>query len=487
MRVVHIRTVFASFLIIVILCMPVLPIQTSNDSATNGKKTFAVSQLSVIERFSDNLLLSTNDDNYPEHVEPTLTISDQGVLFVGWKNAYTPEGGGVRVSFTRSEDGGNSWTDPIDMPMIGGLQTRQSDPWLIWSNDVLYYAYLEFNLDNLSQITIAHSYDNGSSWTPVVASYGDYFADKETMTITENGTIYVAYDDVDTSSSEGPSTVRLTGSTDAGPTFRELSVIGEPDPGNLGPYITSNDDDLYVAYTYFMGVGGNIIFKKSVDGGISWSDGVFVNDDGNFSHFTIINDKPSKLTLPVIRFDNDGRMYILWSDTFDKDNGSFDVYLRYSDDFGATWSDRIRINPDIAGDQWEPDMDIDSEGRLHIVYYDERGRTYKTYYRMLEFTGDGRDNLVMTDPIPIATEYTSSDFSRPGDYCTIRVDQSGIPHVVWSDGRNDEMDIYYSHGQPLITTTTSPAQQPTNNLIVVSIIVIAFIAVIVIIYLKRVR
>ena len=48
--------------------------------------------------FSTNRLLSTNDNNYAHHVEVSMAISDEGTIFVGWKNSETHNGGGARVS-----------------------------------------------------------------------------------------------------------------------------------------------------------------------------------------------------------------------------------------------------------------------------------------------------------------------------------------------------------------------------------------------------
>jgi hypothetical protein len=109
-------------------------------------------------------------------------------------------------------------------------------------------------------------------------------------------------------------------------------------------------------------------------------------------------------------------------------------------------------------------MDIDSEGRLHLVYYDERDGFYRPYYRSLEFTGELRDEVLLSAPIAIADTNTSSDFTRPGDYFTIRVDPNNIPHIVWTDGRNDEMDIFYAHGvRPFPTTTTTQTNIHTTT------------------------
>jgi len=101
-------------------------------------------KFTVIE-FSENILLSTTDNAYPHHVETTLAVSANGTIFAGWKDSYSHNGGGARVSFSRSVDNGSTWTEPFYMPMFAG-QTGQSDPWLTWSDPskTLYYAYLEY-------------------------------------------------------------------------------------------------------------------------------------------------------------------------------------------------------------------------------------------------------------------------------------------------------------------------------------------------------
>jgi len=405
------------------------------------------------EGFSKNTLLSTDDSNWNHHVEPMVAISDSGTLFVGWKNANSHNGPGEHVSIVKSVDTGVSWTPPFDMPMYNGLDTRQSDPWLVWNNQSIYYAYIEWEpeyfqfltTDYLSQVTVAKSDGDITEWVTTSASNGSYFADKETMNIDDNGTIYVVYDDADVSTPEGNVTIRLTRSIDAGESFQEISVIGEPSDGHLAPYLTlNNESNIYIvsAWLDIINGGGNLYFTYSLDGGFTFENQSFVNSDGNYSFFGL-----GKATIPVIRLDQDERLYILWADTYENISHSIDVYLRYSDDFGATWSNRFQVNPTTQGDQWMPDMDIDPDGNLHIVYYDAPFHgNFMPYYCFVNFTGINRDNPQFNAPIAIASEETSGSFIRPGDYLTVRLDQQMIPHIVWTDGRNNEMDIYYAYG-----------------------------------------
>ncbi|MFW9853550.1 MAG: sialidase family protein [Candidatus Thorarchaeota archaeon] len=413
-----------------------------------------------INAFTTNILLSTEDMIYPAHVEPTLAISTNGTLFAGWKQAYSHNGEGVRVSFSKSIDGGITWSSPFDMPKFMGMNTGQSDPWLVWHNESLFYAYLEYELNRppataWSQITMARSQDYGKSWNPVTATYGEGFADKETIAISSSGVIYVAYDDI-----VGEKVaIRVSRSEDAGMTFSEVKVITDSVTNpvdHLSPYITTDSqENVYVAWIWYTEANwGDIYMVKSQDQGQTFSAASDINLNDQNASITITDGRVSRASLPVLRF-HDERLFVSWCARLEE-AGGWDVYLRYSDDYGATWSDRIRVNPDTEGDQWQPDFDIDNMGRVHYVWLDEQGNSFRPYYRMISIS-DLDSTPTLGPVVPIASVRTSNAFTRPGDYFTVRVDGADIPHVVWTDGRNDGMDIYYSHGiHEETTTNTTP-------------------------------
>ncbi len=429
-------------------------------------------ELRPIWYFDENILLSADDEIYPHHVEVTMAITEEDVIFVGWKNSETHNGGGARVSYVKSTDNGETWSQPRDMPMFGSVyHTRQSDPWMAWHNGSLYYAYLEYTPDldytteeGFSQITIAKSTDLGETWLPVKSSFGHGFADKETMVVGNDGTVYMAYDDI----YDDGVIVELGISVDGGETYAAGGVIAEKDEGHVGPYLaTSSAGDVYCVWSYFGEVGGDIFFDRSLDGGVTFGQEVFINNDGNYSSFVTAGGYASKGTLPVVRFDNNDRLYLLWADLYEGAHDTFDVFLRYSDDFGQSWSDRLRINRYADGNQWNPEMAIDSEGTLHIVYYNDRLIGYRSYYRSLKFTGPLRDTPEFGDEMVIASIGTDESFTRPGEYFSIQLDSDEIPHVAWSDGRDDAMDIYYARGVPVprepITTGSTNTHTYTTS------------------------
>ncbi|MFX1547586.1 MAG: sialidase family protein [Promethearchaeota archaeon] len=428
-----------------------------------------------VESFSRHKILSITDIPYTHHVEPTLAISANGTIFAGWKDAFSHDGGGVRVSFSKSVDGGFSWTPPFYMPNFEGLNTGQSDPWMVWdeSSETLYYAYLEYSMNYLpnntilSQITVARSLDYGQTWIPVKASDGIGVADKETMTVSSDGTIYVVYDDLNLTDDNYEVFVRLTRSTDGGVSYDEVNIIADsvnfPDD-HIAPYVAcDSNNNVYVAWLFFTdGNWGDVYLVKSSDQGVTFSDFIDINSESENATANI----PYRVTLPVIRFDQNDRLYVLWAEKYEI-GAAWDCYIKYSDDYGQNWSPRYQVNPEGALDQWNPEMTIDSLGRCHIIYYDmkeEAGEEFfKPYYRMVEFADNLTGLPIFSDPLAIASSPTSSVFTRPGEYMAIRFDSENVPHVVWSDGRYNEMDIFYARGilQDSITTTSETSKVST--------------------------
>lgn len=418
----------------------------------------------VIKDFSENKLLSISDTLYSNHVECTMAITANDTIFAGWKESYSHDGSGVRVSFTKSVDGGTTWTEPFYMPNFI-LNTGQSDPWLVWdeTSQTLFYAYLEYSFDlyeegsdGISQITVAKSTDYGRSWTPVKASDGMGFADKETLTVSKDGTIYVVYDDLDYISDEQPDVfyenvfIRLTRSIDGGDTFEEINVIANSSihpEDHLAPYVlTDSNNTVYVAWVVFTnGLWGDIYITSSDDRGETFTPWVDINPNTENCSFEVTDEK-HRATLPVIRFDNNDRLYALYAGKYEA-NGEWDCYIKYSDDFGQTWSEHHRVNPDVSRDQWNPEMTIDSLGRCHIIYYNMVTEdTYQSYYRMISFPENDTDKPIYGEAIAIADEATEASYRRPGEYIDIVLDSKNVSHVIWADGRNNEMDIYYASG-----------------------------------------
>src|SRR3972149_1490021 len=93
-------------------------------------------EVTASEPFAPNVRITYGTTPYAQQGEPMLAVDSLGRLFLGWKEALTDSGGGQRVSFSRSLDGGVTWSAAAFMakespspPML------QSDPWLAAGED----------------------------------------------------------------------------------------------------------------------------------------------------------------------------------------------------------------------------------------------------------------------------------------------------------------------------------------------------------------
>ena len=434
--------------------------------ATLGLET-NTTELNQIKGFSSNILLSTLDTKYPEHVEPTLTIGHSDEIFVGWKEALQPTSAGVDVSFTKSGDQGKTWSEPVSMPNNVRNGASKSDPWLYAYGDQIYYSYLEYSNttdpNQFSQITMARSND-GITWQTSKASNNKQFADKETFIISPEGEIFLFYDDINIQSGLG--VVSMSKSTDGGKTFPyEVQVSDVSNDDILSPYSAlSSNNSLFVAWlkvTDSININGDVFYDSSSNKGVSFHIDKDLNQESEYGAYGNEN-LPWKFTMPVIKFDSHDRLYILWNEL----QTTWKLYLRYSDDFGGSWSSKIPININPNTHQWQGDMDIDGNDTLHIAWLEEENGQYRPYYRSFSFTGDNRFTMQESAIIPIADKFTPVSFIRPGDYLTIRADSNNIPHVVWTDGRSRNLDIYYSNG---LQDSLSPTNTPGYSYVVLVI------------------
>lgn len=414
---------------------------TAADPSTNSEdRSLSLLATAVDPPFAVNIPVTDGTSPFPYQVEPYIVVDSTGRLFVGWKEAETNDGPGRRVGFAASEDGGLIWS--ANALMETQTSNRfQSDPWLVVDeSDRVYFARLEFEeglTGPFNGISVSGTDDGGASWGPIV-NVDDQpgFADKESMVSDGNGTLYLAYDDVDLSS--GDVNLRLTRSMDDGATWTPTTPVGNGPAGFAGPVIAARPNGtVYVAWWDFG--GGNILVSRSWDRGATWGVPVQVNPTTGTASF--IPAHRWWVPLPSIVADSQGRVYVAWPD---QGFGDLDVVVARSDDDGASWSVPARINDDARREQRMVSLAIDTMDVLHAAWYDNRTGNLNVFYsNSTDGGGTWSTNARVT------TAETSASFQRPGDYLGLAADENGTAYVVWTDGREGDLDIYYARSRPL--------------------------------------
>ena len=212
------------------------------------------------------------------------------------------------------------------------------------------------------------------------------------------------------------------------------------------------------------GQGGGKLFVNVDPDGLGpagFGDRVFVTDT-HVGGFDFIRPQPDRSVdaEPGLAWDrtggaHNGRVYLVYTNEHPNESDDTDIFVRYSDDNGATWSDGVRVNDDrTTNSQFLPKISLDpTTGNIAVVWYDSRndlglggaGDTDGIANDDAQFWGafstDG--GLSFTPNIQISAGTSNSHVSGNhidyGDYTGLSF-VGGLAHPAWSDNSNSTGD-----------------------------------------------
>src|SRR5437763_570517 len=148
---------------------------------------------------------------------------------------------------------------------------------------------------------------------------------------------------------------------------------------------------------------------------------------------------------------HNGRVYLVYTLEHPNESNNMDIYVRYSDDNGATWSSPVRVNDDnTKNSQFLPKISLDpTTGNLAVVWYDSRidlgtggpGDTAGVPNDDAQFWGAFSTNAgqTFTPNIQISAgtsnSHDSGNHIAYGDYTGLSL-CGGIAHPAWADNSN---------------------------------------------------
>ncbi len=164
---------------------------------------------------------------------------------------------------------------------------------------------------------------------------------------------------------------------------------------------------------------------------------------------------------------HNGRVYLVYTLKQQSESDNLDIYSRYSDDDGATWSAGVRVNDDnTKNSQFLPKISLDpTTGNIALIWYDARndlgtggpgdtdGIPNDDAQIWGAFSTDGGQTFTKNIQISAGTSnsrdaHNGIDY---GDYSGLSF-YGGIAHPAWSDNSNStgnnpdgtlrQLDIY---------------------------------------------
>ena len=295
----------------------------------------------------------------------------------------------VRCEFSSSTDGGASWgndgvlSDPLLPP--GGFEgdpTVTSD-----STGNFYYACLGF-ATGFNNLIVQKSVNGGVTWTnpatagAAVLDDGVDFHDKPwiaadqdpfgTSPCTDN--LYLSWSEF---TGAGPVLILFKRSTDGGVTWSpEITINGGFNQMSY-PFVDPKNGDVYVIFLEAgLGVGGvfRIMIARSTDCGASFGTPTVVDNDMEDKFFEFIDENLGRAREPPQVqgcVTGEGDVLAVWRDFTSTTSTDSDVHYSNSADSGATWTAEVVVNAVIGGDQFFPSIHCQTD-QAHISWGDQR-------------------------------------------------------------------------------------------------------------------
>jgi hypothetical protein len=343
-------------------------------------------------------------------VEPAIAVDSSGNLYVVWVDD-TP--GNEEIHCKKSTDGGVTWTPRKRLTWTSsgsGFPALAVDP-----SDNLHIVWQDSTPGN-AEIYYENSTDGGDTWTiskrlswTSGQSYGP------TIAVDSSGNIHVVWEDY----TPGNVEIYYRKSTDGGSSWSPRKRITWTSGGSCYPVIAvDSSSNLHVVW--WDDTPGSwiweIYYKKSTDGGASWTTGKRLTWNAGYSIH------------PAIVVDFYDNLHVIWEDNTP---GKNEIYYKKSTDGGITWTTGRNLTR-TSGDSLYPAIAVNSSDSLHAVCHDITPGNWEIY--CLNST-DGGATWTSSQRLT----WTLGDSEHPA----IAVDSSGNPHVVWQDETPGNREIYY--------------------------------------------
>lgn len=345
---------------------------------------------------------------------------------------------GVYESFDR----GRTWVN-------SGLtiNTFCYDPWLDFNTAGDIFVGYE-----CSDQRIAYKLHGSNTWVQSGSLPAGSFPDRD-MVVTDDtptspffNSVYIGYDDNGSSnraqlmvSRNGlGGWVKSAGIDDTPATFDVIGVNAA----------VGNDGTVFATWENY--ANGFIKMDVSHDGGLTWGVDKTVHDFRINTAGFFIPIPPQNvrgvLPMPMTDIAPAGspfadRLYVVYFDTDTDGSPNTEIYLRYSDNDGTTWSSEKLINDDTV-DAWHffPSISITPGGTIGVSFYDTRNdladKKTDVYW---SFSTDGGNTWSANQRVTSASSdetIGSFDGNQYGDYEGGDASSTGFFQFVWTDSRS---------------------------------------------------
>jgi hypothetical protein len=342
---------------------------------------------------------------------PAIAVDSLGHIHLVWCD-YTP--GNAEIYYKKSTDAGATWSTNQRLTWTSDDSWKpdlavdpSGNPHVVWQE----------NMTESREIYYKRSTDKGATWsTAKRLTWNSGDSSIPDLIVDPSGNPHVAWHD----KTPGNEEIYFKKSTDGGATWSASQRLTWNSGNSNVPCLAFDTlGKLHLVWGDWTPGNMEIYHKKSTDGGASWLAGQRLTWNEGVSGY------------PQIALASSTYLVVAWSDSTP---GNRETYCKRSTDGGATWlaSQRLTWN---SGDTWTLALIVDSSKCYHLVWRDTTPGNSELYYK--NSPGGGA-----TWTASERLTWTSGESDAP----CLAAGPSGAIHVVWEDDTSGNAEIYYRNG-----------------------------------------
>ena len=283
---------------------------------------------------------------------PAIAADSGNRIHVVWQDD-TP--GSVEVYYRKSEDRGTTWGAARRMTWSSGAAGRPAI--LVDSADRIHVVWQD-DSSGATEIYYRQSADGGATWSSVKRlTWTSGISDRPALAAGSSASVHLVWQD----DTPGNQEIYHKRTTDGGTTWGAIKRLTWSSGDCWTPDITQGSgNSMHLVWSCTASSWDSIFYKKSLDGGGSWSTAKRLNWNETWDNS------------PLVVVDSKSTIHLIWRQDYAHDEA--DIFYRKSTDGGATWSyatDLTHSYPaPLNGQSYGPAMAIDSTDTIHFVWYD---------------------------------------------------------------------------------------------------------------------